>query len=218
MLEQTDQRLIDWAKEVTDNAKISLNEPQAAEEGITLHLMEIVPVPPARGLKRPPIQLQLRYLVTARADKPEKAHAWLDKLIVAAMDTEDFEVEAMPVSSWLAYDMPPRAAFVLKVLARQERLEPPVKFVTKPLVTHIVNAVSMQGVILAPNDVPIGGASVEITKLNLYAISDDNGVFRFPRLPNQPDGVELKIRAKGREQTIRVEQITSPVVINFNIS
>jgi hypothetical protein len=88
--------------------------------------------------------------------------------------------------------------------------------VTKPLVAQIVNAVSMQGVILAPNDLPIVGATVEIIKLNLYAISDDNGVFRFPRLPNQPDGVELNIRAKGREQTVRVEQITTPVIIQLN--
>jgi len=82
--------------------------------GVGLYLLELIQSPPPSTSRRPPLQLALRYLVTAWSDKPEDAHQMLVDLMFAAMENSDFQVEQEPVplTLWTALTVPPRPSFV----------------------------------------------------------------------------------------------------------
>src|SRR2546421_5963544 len=139
MIDQVDRRLADWIAGTLDKkVEVSLAPPseQATGQGVGLYLLELISNPLPRGMRRPPLQLMLRYLVTTRADKPEEAHRMLGELVVAAMENPEFEVEqeSLPVAVWSAFGIVPRPAFVLRVPFRHERPERLAPRVRQPVV------------------------------------------------------------------------------------
>src|SRR5229473_4294663 len=162
MIDQTDRRLVAWIGGILDQVNVSLAAPAATEIGRTvgLYLLELVQSPPARGTRRPPIQMILRYLVTAQAAKPEEAHQMLGNLVIAALEDPEFEVEQepLPIATWTALGVAPQPSFVLRVPFRHERpekLAPPVR---KPLVIKQLPLRSFEGQILGPEDIPLMNA------------------------------------------------------------
>jgi len=105
MIDQVDQDLVRWVQNILTDSKVSLTPPQPSEagEGVGLFLMDTVLTPPARGTKRPPLQITLRYLVTTWAESPEKAHRMFGELLFAALESSEFEVESKPPDVWKAF-------------------------------------------------------------------------------------------------------------------
>ena len=223
MIDAADARLKEWVKAVAGTIDITLGPPRDVKAGraVNLYLLEVLQKPQPRGLRRPPLEVTLRYLVTSWADSPEEAHGILGTLVFAAMEEEDFEVESERVSgdTWVALGLPPRPSFVLRVPVRKERPVTPVKLVRRPAIVSAVGTSTLYGVIVSPEDTPIVEALVEIPSLQLLATTDREGRFAFTTVPSEPRKKVLRVRARGRQFSVATEQPTSPtdpLVIRFN--
>ena len=210
MIAPIDRRLEDWIASILDKVDVSLALPGEKEtgRGVGLYLMELLHEPPARGMRRPPLQIMLRYLVTTWADKPEEAHQMLGDLLIAASENTEFEVEQepLPVAIWSAFGVAPRPSFVLRVSFKHERpekLAPPVR---QQLVLKQSALRSLHGQVLGPQDIPIASARVEVPALQLSTSTDYEGRFHFTAVPVEPRIKLLRVRAKGREFSINTEE------------
>jgi hypothetical protein len=206
MIEQIDERLKDWVGSILKDVTVSLAPPEPARKSRTvrIYLMEIVQSQVPRTIKRPPFQITLRYLVTAEDDDDQAAHRLLGELMVAALDTSEFEVESepVPISLWSGFGVPPRPSFVLRTPLRIERPEPKVKRVLTPLVVTTTPMVALDGLVLGPGDFPLSDARVELPALQLSTHTDYKGHFRFAAVPAGPPDMMVRVNAKGREVTL----------------
>jgi hypothetical protein len=223
MIDQVDRRLKEWAESVVEGVHVSLEPPDAdqTESGVNFYLLELVENAPARTTTPTPLQLSLRYLVSAWDVKPEEAHRVLGELVFAAMENTEFKVELVPLDPtvWVALGAAPRPSFVLRVPLRKERPQPPVQRVRAPLVVQITPVISLHGVVLGPDDVPITGAAVSIPDLQLSTRTDTQGRFSFQTVPGGEGARKVRVRARGRELSVTVEEGTSreaPVIIRFD--
>ena len=224
MIDQIDRQLERWIESILDHIEVSLAPPgeSGTGRGVNLYLMELVNNPPARGLRRPPIQMMLRYLVTTRADNPEDAHKILGDLVVAALENAEFEVEleSLPVAVWTALGVAPRPCFVLRVPFRHERPEKLAPRVKHPLVVKHARFRSLHGQVLGPESIPIMNARVELPALQLSTHTDSSGRFHFSAVPAEPRVKLLRVLAKGQEFSINTEQAErdhEPFVINLQM-
>ncbi|WP_254038451.1 carboxypeptidase-like regulatory domain-containing protein [Myxococcus guangdongensis] len=182
---------------VAGEAPVYLGVPdrEAIERGVCLYLLELGPAPPTRGGRRVPLQISVCYLVTAGGASPEQAHRLLGELVFSAMEEAEFEVDLTPVPAtlWAGLRVPPRPGFRLRLPVRRER---------PPSVVHHVRfpggaAEALFGCVVGPGDVPIADALVELPSLSLATRTDDQGCFRFPRVPPVATLGRLEVRAKG---------------------
>jgi hypothetical protein len=164
----------------------------------------------------------LSYLVTTWAKAPQEAHRLLGQLAFAAMEVSDFEVklDPLPLTTWVSFAAKPRPSFILRVPLRLERPDPAVKLVRKEIKVQATPLVSLSGIVLTPDDVPVAGAYVTLPAFNRSVRTDNHGRFRFPAVPAEPRDKQLSVRAKGHEQTVTVsgsDTDQSPFVIRFQI-
>lgn len=208
MIDQADERMLEWARRVVPDVPVSIAPPPSADAGagVRIHLLSLAPVPAARGAKRPPLELALRYLVTTNADDEADAHRWLGILAFDAMDTRDWSVETDPPDTevWRAFELAPRPAFVVRVPLRLPRNDREAPLVRKPLVVDMHSTTALAGTVTGPEDIPIAGASLEIPSLQLSVRTDEDGAFRFPQLPAS-SSITLIVRAKRQTRTLRAK-------------
>jgi hypothetical protein len=217
-----DGRLKDWVGNVIQGAELSLEAPETKKpgRGVGMYLLELVQSLPPSTSRRPPLQLALRYLVTAWSETPEDAHQMLVDLMFAAMENTDFQVESesVPLSVWTAFSVPPRPSFLLRVPMRQERPQPQAKLV-RELKFQSSPAVGFHGLLLGPGDVPLSDCRIELPALNLSTRTDYRGKFYFPSVPSA-GSKQLLVKAKGLEFPVRSEEnypdSGSPLVIHFS--
>jgi hypothetical protein len=224
-VDQIDHQLREWIAAVCEDVQVSLEAPRRDEdgEGIGLYLMELVHAPPGRGSGLAPLRVTLRYLVTAWAGEPVKAHSLLGQLVFAAMEREDCEVELEPLSApmWLALGVAPRPSFILRVPLERQRVERKVPRVRTRLTVHQSPMRPLHGQVLGPGDVGIMGAQVTLPALNLVVSTDFKGRFRFPAVPTQPPITRLRVCARGQETPVLVDPAgvftpESPLIIHLN--
>jgi Carboxypeptidase regulatory-like domain/Pvc16 N-terminal domain len=211
MIDLIDRRLSDWIKNTLDDVEVFLTAPEAAEpgRGVGLYLLELLHTPAARTAQKPPLQITLRYLVTARADAPEEAHRLLGQLIFAALENAEFEVEpnAPAAELWGALGVAPRPSFVLRLpLRREQRPEQAAPRVRVPLVVKGAALTSLRGQVVGAGGVPVAGARVELPSASLSTRTDFEGRFTFPAVPASPRAQLLRVRAKGRDFSITAER------------
>jgi hypothetical protein len=124
MIDETDRLVSAFVQEATGSA-VWLDAPQPLEkrEGVSLYLLELVQSKPARDLTPAPLQIDVRYLVTAWSSAKDKEHKALGDIAFAALEREDVSTSFKPIDPalWLAFGIPPRAAFFLQVPVRMER-------------------------------------------------------------------------------------------------
>jgi hypothetical protein len=223
MADELDGRLKDWVGSVIQGAELSLAPPEAQRtgRGVGLYLLELVQSPPPSTTKRPPLQLALRYLITAWSDKPEDAHQMLVQLIFAAMENKDFQVELepIPMTVWSAFGVAPQPSFVVRVPLRQERPQPQAKLVREPLKVESSPIVGLHGLLLGPGDIPLSDCRIEIPALHISTNTDYRGRFYFPAVPASGNK-QLVIKAKGFELPVVSNQnypdSRTPLVIHFS--
>jgi len=224
-IDQVDERLKEWVQKVLDIPAPSLTPPSDGQEGrgVSLYLLEMVDRPPPRTDKRPPLRLSLRYLVTTWAEEPEEAHRMLGELAFAAMENPELEaeVEPIPIATWAAFGVAPRPSFILQAPLRKELPERPTKYVLEPIVVKRVAITALRGVVLGPDDIPIGRALVEIPTLRLSARTNAKGQFTLSGVPSEPPVKELHIRAKGQEFDAALEhpiEEDEPIVVRLDLA
>jgi len=223
VIEQADARLTDWVGAVAGpGVQVALTAPADGHSGsgVSLFLMDLVSLPPMRGQRRAPLQLALRYLVTAWAEDPVAEHRLLGAVVAAAMQEEGFEVQLEPTSpaTWTALGAAPRPGFVLQVPVRQARPEPVRPRVRGPLVMQGVGLAPFSGVVLGPGDIPVANARVEVPSAEAVAETDPEGRFRFPSLPLEPREKLVRVRARGRQIDVEIASSDDggAVVIRFD--
>lgn len=220
-LDALDDRLRDWAA-AAGGLTPSFGPPSAdLSDAVGLYLLDVAPKPPARGERRPPLQLEARYLVTTWADRPEDAHAALGDLFFAALADPELEVDPLPVplATWPAFGVAPRPSFVIKAVVRRELEEPPVKLVREAVFTASPMSV-LHGLVLTQDDVPVPRARVDLPALDATAVTDSKGRFAFPRVPSEPPARLLHVSARGRKATYETDAVASPedpLVLRFEI-
>jgi hypothetical protein len=211
MIDLIDRRLLDWIKNTLDSVEVFLTAPGASEttHGVGLYLLELIHTPAARTTQPPPLQVTLRYLVTARADKPEEAHRLIGLLVFSALENSEFEVESdvLTPAMWSALGVAPQPSFVLRVPLRRERpADPPAKRVRLPLVIQSSPITTLHGQVVGAGGAPIAGARVEVPSASLSTRTDFEGRFSFSTVPASPRAQLLRVKAKGREFSITAER------------
>jgi len=208
VIDEVDAQLLDWIGSAT-GSPVWLEPPRqhGQEKGVGLYLLDLAEAPPPRGERRAPLQVQLRYLVTAWGPTPKDEHRLLGDLVFAALQRPDWEVAfaPLPTAAWAAFGLAPRPTLVLQVPLRVER---PVKLaprVRMPLVARTVPSVALLGRVLGPEDIPVAAARVELPSLDAAAETDWDGRFRFPRVPVEPRAKRIRVRARGDVQEFTVE-------------
>jgi hypothetical protein len=223
MAEEFDERMKSWVTSEIQGVEVSLAAPKGQQtgRGVGMYLLELMQSPPPSTNKRPPLQLILRYLITAWSDKPEDAHQILVQLIFAAMENKDFQVEldSIPMTVWTALGVAPQPSFVLNVPLRRERSEPETILVREPLKVQTSPLMSFHGLLLGPGDIPLSDCRVEVPSLRLSTSTDRKGRFYFPGMP-AVGTKKLLIKAKGHELPIDSEDnhpdSGTPLVIHFS--
>jgi hypothetical protein len=222
VIEELDQQLTAWVDDVLPGATVTLESPAAAPTAdVGLHLFEVTDLPPARGEQRPPLQVQLGYLVTAGGADSSSAHARLGALLFAALQHPDYEVRfpGDMAAYWTAANVPPQPSFVLAVPLRQDigvKQAPPV---TSGLRIQSVGSQSLVGLILGPGDVFIADAMVEIPSLALATRTDTRGRFRFGAVPTSGNALQVRVRAKAQEFPFTVDSSApQPVTLRLDLA
>ena len=225
MIEEIDQRLSEWIGSVlAEDIEVSLLPPAGMGEKkiVGLYLKDILPSAPTRGTRRPPLQVLLRYLVTAWAKNPKEAHRILGQLLFAAMEHTEYEVELEPIPAqvWQAFGTMPMPAFILCLPLRVERPEKPVRLIRSPIEVQQSPLASMEGTILGPDEIPLANARVELSTHNLVARTDRKGRFLFPAVPTEPALKKVRVIARGRELFKEVDCSKTkqePLIIHFDV-
>lgn len=220
MIDQVDQRLEQWIREVLDGVTVSLAAPGAEDSGVGLYLLDVAPALPERRTARPVPKIILSYLITTFHNDPAEAHRMLGELIFAAMEHTEYDVaqEPIPTAIWTAFGAVPMPAFLLRVPLRRPRPEEPVEPVRRIEVSASPVA-ALYGRVVGPGDVALSGARVDVQGLGFYTHTDSQGRFRFSAIPGQAWKKRLRVLAKGRVQEVAVEEVTTPedpVIIRFD--
>lgn len=218
MIDAVDRELMEWLKAAAPKSAVSLAPPPAEapeQPAVSCYLLELASAPPARGLStagRPPLQLELRYLVSVSAASPVEAHRVFGPLVFAAMERPGCEVDlhAPPPALWQALGVVPRPAFLFQVPLRQERPEPAAGIVLHPIVINEAPLRALVGRVLGPGDVPLANARLELPKLRLTTRSDHRGEFRFPPIPCDPLPGVLMVSARGLVLRVVPQQVAGP--------
>jgi hypothetical protein len=222
MIEQMDQQLSAWVRDVHKDIELSLDPPTAGRsgKGINLYLLDLVNSPPLRGPDPAPLQFTLRYLVSTWAETVEEAHRLLGDLVFATMRHPRFEVELDPAppETWSAFGLPPQPSFMLRALLQWEQPMPDLSRVLQPLQVRDSLLTSLSGIVLGPEDVPIAGALVEAPRFGRRTRTANNGRFVLSGLPTAPPLQQLRLRAKEFVLDVPVESDRDDelLVIHFN--
>jgi Pvc16 N-terminal domain len=205
-IEDADRQIVDWVRSVLAKTDVSLGLPNDTRNSasIVLYLFDVTGNATPRGSQRPPLQVTLRYLVTAGAPRPEDEHSLLVELLFAALakpekDEPDFEVFAEPLSiaGWSALGLSPRPSFFLHIPLRRDRKQDRATLVRASLITSSPVR-SVRGIVYGPDDLPIMGARVEVPTLGLFTRTDSAGRFHFSTVAASLP-IEIKVQAKGKE-------------------
>ncbi len=222
MIDQTDSVLQEWIKSVVGSVEVILGSPVLLDgkRGVCLYLLALAESPATWIKRQLPRRVALRYLITAWAEDEKEAHSFLGKLLVAAMEKQEYEIDLteVPATLWTAFGIAPRPAFMLYVPFSVEKPAPTPKLVQGPLVVHGSPIRSLHGIVLGPGDIPVVGAAVELPALQLRGHTDVRGRFRFAAVPSEPLDLQLIVRARGQIQNVTVDHAfsdTDPLEIRF---
>lgn len=222
MIDQADRELQAWIRGIVPEVTVILGAPHQLEgqQGINLYLLALANPLPSWVNRQAGKRIALRYLVTAWAAEEERAHALLGKLVFAAMEKREYEVnlEELPVTLWVALGIAPRPALTLWVPCTLEQQERAVKLVRGPLVVHGAPVRSLHGIVLGPGDIPVAGADIELPALQLRGRTDTRGKFFFATVPGESQHFQVVVKARGFQQSVVVEQSTAeqdPLTIRF---
>jgi hypothetical protein len=208
LLDEIEGRLRSWVARVEPSASVSLARPGESRTGLgaSLHLVEVAPNPPPRGIVRPPLQLWLRYLVTTWAEEPGSADRLLVELALDAMEQSDLEVDFEPPSAhfWIALRSRPQPSFVIRLPVARQRPRRRVERVLHPLVIKPGYTIRVGGVVLGPDEMPISNATVEIVGMDHSTKTDRRGRFSLTAVPGPPVVARLRARAKGTEVVLAI--------------
>lgn len=225
MIDLGDNHVGQWVSSIVKDAEVTFAPPsgQVPEKPtVSVYLFDLLPASVARNSRRTPsLQLQLRYLITATAKDPAKAHNMLGELVFAAMEHGEFHVdlEQLPAAIWSALGVPPAPAFLLRTHLVRER-EQTTQQVRKAVDINSSPLDGVSGIVVGPDEIPITNARVEYAYTGVATRTDSKGRFYLAAIPESSDARQFLVQAKGREQSVSMkpkDMQNQPVVIHFDV-
>lgn len=219
MIDTIDRQLKDWVTSTVADTDVRLSMPAAKVDRPTviLHLLEMAYAVPSRRDGPKPVELALHYLVTTCAKTTEDAHRLLGELFFAAVGDTDLSVglQPIPIEVWRALGAIPQPAFrIVAPLVRERAVDTP--RITRPVQFSVSPLTTVDGVVLGPGDVPIPRARVQLSGTADVAYTDNQGRFCFRGVSASPVTKELRVVARGIEQTVAESfSAEKPIVIRF---
>lgn len=198
LAQAVERRLRGWIAATLGDVEIASAAPDrsiGAARAVGLYLMSLGPLAETRATKTPPLQFSALYLVTASSADD------LFELAFAAMEQPGQDVDLAPLDAagWLAFGVPPRPAFTLRIPLRRSRSKPAAApAVRAPLVLAPTALTSLRGTLTGPGDIALAMARVELVGLGLATSSDPRGSFRFVGVPAD---AALRVRVLARGST-----------------
>ena len=110
---------------------------------------------------------------------------------------------------------------MLRVPMLQERKLPVTKLIRETMILRDSPLVSLQGMVVGPENIPIVGARVELPGFQRTTYTDHKGLFLFSAIPADPARKRLRVKAKGREVAVLAEHgahMPDPLVIHVDIA
>ena len=176
----------------------------ATGNGAVIRLLDVTPLSLPRA-ERAPLLLRLDYLVSVHLDNPLAEHRAIGELIFSALGFPELVVgtaaELAAIRGRLNLPAGP-SVLVSKRLPR-ERAEQPRPMVRHAPSVHAEPVAALEGVVIGPNDFPVADAVVEIPMLNLSALTNLQGRFRFAAAPSS--AAPIRLTARKRQARIEVE-------------
>jgi Carboxypeptidase regulatory-like domain len=215
--------LLDGAAIVVGPVRATDGAP-SSPKGVRLQLLTLAPearAPNARNNveRDAEFRVQLRYIATAWAEDDNAANDLLCKLAFRLLDagaqhspaTLEVEVEPGPPPHglWPALGIPARPALILALPLIWSKKRAAAPRVMSPVVVRAGVASGLRGSVVGPNGSPVAGARVEWPAFALFTETDADGHFAFARVPAEYGGQEVRVCARGVEQTVRLPK-TSP--------
>jgi hypothetical protein len=183
----------------------SLGDP-ASVNGVAIRLVEVAPLSLPRA-ERAPLLLRLDYLVSVHLADPLAEHRAIGELVFSALDHPDIVVGAAADLAALRerLDLPAGANLLVSKRLPRERAERPRPIVRRPLDIHVEPASPLEGIVVGPNDFPVVDAVVELPTLNLSALTNLQGRFRFAAAPSGT--TPIRLTARKRQTQIEVDVV-----------
>lgn len=209
MIEHVDEKLVEWVGGLLGDIEISLGAPEErSTDGVGIYLMDLLPSSPAHLTRRAPLQVMLRYLFTAWAEKPLDAHRMLSTLLFSALAHPEFEVELEEVQAqvWRAFGVRPRPSFRIRLPLRVEREDLTSRRVSGPVELRRAPLSPLRGVVTGPEGVLVANARVALPSCSLSTVTDSRGRFAFDAVPALSSTMQVHVLARGREMVRALEQ------------
>lgn len=210
MLEQTEQQLIDWARESAgiDDVALSLTRRARGGRGVSFHLLNIRPRPLGRGgADMPDLRATLEYLVTTWAPTVREANDLLAQIFVEAMRHPRYHLVEPPdpLAVWTALRLKHRPSFQLEV-----QLTVPWPKTVAPLVTASPSVAGeavgrLLGRVVGPGEIAVPGAIVRVPSISKSTRTDGRGLFAIEAVP-LAGPLELDVRARGHRRSLIINE------------
>ena len=209
MFDEIDKKPENWVIEVVSGLKISfdISADELDKSDVCIYLLDVSPAPPGRGVRLPPLQIMLRYLVFPCGSDPKETHQLLGKLLISALENGEFEIENKPppIEIWQAFGIVPKPAHTSVVPFKYERKEKLAPNVRYPLTIKQTVLENLQGKV-SVNQIPMADVKIDIPLLKIYTKTDNRGFFQFSSLPSQPTDKNLLIRVKQHQFSVFTSQ------------
>jgi hypothetical protein len=224
LIHDVDKKLVEWvssvAAAVAQDVAVVLDRPRdeaPSRPTVSVYLLEFDHTLPTQRLPRRPLEISLRYLVTAAAADAGQAHGLLESLIFTALERPDLQVDLKPLPAeiWAAFGVAPRPAFTLRHPLVLERPSAAPR-VLKPAEINVDLAITLRGVVQTRDGAPVPFARVELPA-HASTYTDEKGRFDFGLVPAGADEEPLRIVAKGVEELIPSKRGASgALVVRFD--
>lgn len=209
MIDEIDLRLKEWIATVIDsNFQISFEHPGKLDNKptVSVYLYSLDNSMPTSVAREIPLQITLSYLLTVKSENQMESHQTLGKLLFAAKEQADFEVEfpALPTGYWQSFGTVPLPYFTIRLLLVKARNAEQVPRIIEPPRVDIGTLSNIEGIILGPNNIPISAAKITLEHTKTVSYTDNNGCFSIATNSASLKIFNCKIDAKGKQFSISV--------------
>lgn len=198
---ETNSRLTRWVRSVLGDVAVAHDPPGKGQEetapAVNLYMLRLGEGK-AVAQSQSAFQITLHYLVTTRAEDLQRAQQMLLDLAFSAMESADYDLDlnAMPLTAWHQFNLPPRPSFVLQVPLEKPRPARRVKPVSETVLEQAPLGPLSGRVVYGPQDSAMPNVQVELPTLGRSTRTDQDGWFRFGAVPA---GQKVKFRIRGQE-------------------
>lgn len=207
MIDEIDLRLKDWIASVIDsNFQVSFEHPGKMENKptVSVYLYSLDNSMPTSIAREISFQITLSYLLTVQSENQMESHQTLGKLLFAANERTDFEVEFpdLPTGYWQSFGTEPLPYFIIRLLFVKARKAEQVPRIIEPPHIDIDTLTNIEGIVLGVNNQPITAAKITVDHTKTVTYTDRKGCFLIAADSKSLEKFNCKIDTQGKQFSI----------------